>query len=141
MARTKQAARKSTEGEKDHRVWRDGKWRRPKNFVRGPSTGGVKKPHRHRPGTVALREIRRHQKSTDLLLRKMPFQRVVRDIARTIRTDLRFQSTALLALQESAEAHMVSVFEDVNCCAIHAGRTTIMPADLRLALRIRRGNN
>lgn len=64
-----------------------------------PSTGGVKKPHRYRPGTVALREIRRYQKSTELLIRKLPFQRLVREIAQDFKTDLRFQSAAIGALQ------------------------------------------
>ena len=103
-----------------------------------PATGGVRKPHRYRPGTVALREIRRYQKSTDLLLRKLPFQRLVREIAQThVRGDLRMQSTALLALQEAAEAFLVTLFEDTNLCAIHAKRVTIMPKDMALALRIR----
>ena len=72
-----------------------------------PSAGGVKKPHRYRPGTVALREIRRYQKSTDLLIRKLPFQRVVREIAQDIKTDLQFQSSAIMALQEASEAYLV----------------------------------
>ena len=69
-----------------------------------PAAGGVKKPHRYRPGTVALREIRRYQKSTELLIRKLPFQRLVREIAQEFKTDLRFQGSAVLALQEAAEA-------------------------------------
>uniref|UniRef100_A0A6N2LA76 Core Histone H2A/H2B/H3 domain-containing protein n=1 Tax=Salix viminalis TaxID=40686 RepID=A0A6N2LA76_SALVM len=93
-----------------------------------PTTGGVKKPHRYRPGTVALREIRKYQKSTELLIRKLPFQRL---------TDLRFQSHAVLALQEAAEAYLVGLFEDTNLCAIHAKRVTIMPKDIQLARRIR----
>jgi histone H3 len=109
-----------------------------------PSTGGVKKPHRYRPGTVALREIRRYQKSTDLLIRKLPFQRLVREIAQDFKNDLRFQGTAILALQEASEvncfwyvnccscyiffqAYLVGLFEDTNLCAIHAKRITIMP--------------
>jgi histone H3 len=102
-----------------------------------PSNGGIKKPHRYRPGTVALREIRRYQKSTELLIRKVPFQRLVREIAMDFKTDLRFQSTALLALQEAAEAFLVRLFEDTNLCAIHAKRVTIMPKDMQLARRIR----
>lgn len=102
-----------------------------------PATGGVKKPHRYRPGTVALREIRRYQKSSELLIRKLPFQRLVRELAYEIKTDLRFQSTALLALQEAAEAYIVGLFEDTNLCAIHAKRITIMPKDIQLARRIR----
>ena len=102
-----------------------------------PATGGVKKPHRYRPGTVALREIRRYQKSTDLLIRKLPFQRLVREIAQDFKTDLRFQGSAVLALQEASEAYLVGLFEDTNLCAIHAKRVTIMPRDIQLARRIR----
>ena len=79
-----------------------------------PATGGVKKPYRFRPGTVALREIRKYQKGTELLLRKLPFQRLVREIAQDYRSDLRFQSLALLALQEATEAFLVGLFEDAN---------------------------
>ena len=99
--------------------------------------GGVKKPHRYRPGTVALREIRRFQKSTELLIRKLPFQRLVREIAQDFKTDLRFQSSAVMALQEASEAYLVGLFEDTNLCAIHAKRVTIMPKDIQLARRIR----
>ncbi|KAG5632021.1 hypothetical protein H5410_003738 [Solanum commersonii] len=102
-----------------------------------PATGGVKKPHRFRPGTVALTEIRKYQKSTELLIRKLPFQRLVREIAQDIKTDLRFQSSAVAALQEAAEAYLVSLFKDTNLCAIHAKRVTIMPKDIQLARRIR----
>ncbi|KAM7511216.1 hypothetical protein LguiB_010091 [Lonicera macranthoides] len=101
------------------------------------ATGGVKKPHRFRPGTVALREIRKYQKSTELLIRKLPFQRLVREIAQDFKTDLRFQSSAVAALQEAAEAYLVGLFEDTNLCAIHAKRVTIMPKDIQLARRIR----
>ena len=97
----------------------------------------MKKPHRYRPGTVALREIRRYQKSTELLIRKLPFQRLVREIAQEFKTDLRFQGSAVLALQEAAEAYLVGLFEDTNLCAIHAKRVTIMPKDIQLARRIR----
>merc|ERR1719343_458314 len=93
----------------------------------------AKKPHRYRPGTVALREIRKYQKSTELLIRKLPFQRLVRELTSDFKTDLRFQSQAVLALQEAAEAYLVGLFEDTNLCAIHAKRVTIMPKDLQLA--------
>ncbi len=98
---------------------------------------GVKKTKRFRPGTAALREIRRYQKSTELLIRKMPFQRLVREISQEFRMDLRFQSTAILALQEATEAYLVGVFEDTNLCAMHAKRVTIQPKDMQLARRIR----
>lgn len=96
-----------------------------------------KRPHRYRPGTVALREIRRYQKSTELLIRKLPFQRLVREIAQDCKTELRFQSSAVIALQEAAESYLVGLFEDANLAAIHAKRITIMPKDLQLARRIR----
>nr|CDM80488.1 unnamed protein product [Triticum aestivum] len=99
--------------------------------------GQVKKPHRYRPGTVALREIRKYQKCTELLIRKLPFQRLVRELAMASKSDLRFQSHAVLALQEAAEAYLVGLFEDTNLCAIHANRVTIMSKDVQLARRIR----
>ena len=102
-----------------------------------PQTGGLKRPLQWRPGTVALREIRRYQKSTELLIRKLPFNRLVREIARDFKTDLRFQTQAIGALQEAAEAYLVALFEDTNLCAIHAKRITIMPKDVQLARRIR----
>ena len=136
MARTKQTARKNT-GAKAPRKNLGNKAAR--KTAAGPSavSAAVKKPHRFRPGTVALREIRKFQKSTDLLIRKLPFQRLVREIATDYKADLRFQSQAVLALQEAAEAYMVSLFEDTNLCAIHAKRVTIMPKDIQLARRIR----
>jgi len=98
---------------------------------------GIKKPHRYRPGTVALREIRKYQKSTDLLIAKLPFQRLVREIAQDLDPNLRFQITAIHAMQDACEAYLTSLFEDTNLCAIHAKRVTIMPKDMQLARRIR----
>ncbi|KAK5644159.1 hypothetical protein RI129_008004 [Pyrocoelia pectoralis] len=120
MARTKQTARKSTGGKAPRKQLATKAARKS-----APATGGVKKPHRYRPGTVALREIRRYQKSTELLIRKLPFQRLVREIAQDFKTDLRFQT------------YLVGLFEDTNLCAIHAKRVTIMPKDIQLARRIR----
>ncbi|EMS58422.1 Histone H3.2 [Triticum urartu] len=94
-------------------------------------------PHEAEGAAVALREIRKYQKSTELLIRKLPFQRLVREIAQDFKTDLRFQSSAVSALQEAAEAYLVGLFEDTNLCAIHAKRVTIMPKDIQLARRIR----
>ncbi|EDO36746.1 predicted protein [Nematostella vectensis] len=107
-----------------------------------PRTGGIKRPVRYKPkpGRKALKEIRKLQKSTELLIKKVPFQRLVREISQNYRLDLRFHPDALLALQEATEAFIVGVFDDVNLCAIHAKRVTIMPKDLHLALRIR-GNS
>ncbi|KAF4333041.1 histone H3-like centromeric cse-4 [Fusarium beomiforme] len=100
----------------------------------------VRAKRRYRPGTVALREIRQYQSGTKLLLRKLPFARLVREIALTMRPrdeGLRWQSQAIMALQEAAEAYMVHLFEDTNLCAIHAKRVTIMQKDIQLARRIR----
>ena len=132
MARTKQTARKSTGGRAPRTQLATMAARKA-----APGTGGVKKPMSYRPGTVDLREIRKYQKSTELLIRKLPFQRLVREIAQDFKTDLRFQSTAVLALHEAAEAYLVGLFEDTNLCAIHAKRVTIMPKDMQLARRIR----
>ena len=99
--------------------------------------GRLIKPHRYRAGTAALKDIRHFQASTALLIRKLPFQRVVREIAQNYNTDLRFQSAAVLCLQEATEAYLVRLFDDANLCAIHAGRVTIMPKDIQLARRIR----
>ena len=90
-----------------------------------------------RPGTVALREIRKYQKSTELLIRKLPFQRLVREVAQDFKTDLRFQSHAIMALQEASEAYLTSLFEDTNQCAFHGKSVTIIPKDIKLARRIR----
>ena len=88
------------------------------------------KPHRYRPGTVSLREIRRYQKSTDLLIKKMPFERLVRQISGVINDKLRWQNTAMLALQEVTESYLVDFFSDCNLCAIHAKRVTVMVKDM-----------
>eukprot|EP00956_Cyclotella_meneghiniana_P014049 scaffold20817_cov22-Cyclotella_meneghiniana.AAC.1 len=155
MARTKQTARKSTGGKAPRKQLATKAARKS-----APATGGVKKPHRYRPGTVALREIRsdlhfyiplpylslfHHTTSRSSFAKQtpytkqssVPFQRLVREIAQDFKGDLRFQGSAVLALQESAEAYLVGLFEDTNLCAIHAKRVTIMPKDIQLARRIR----
>ncbi len=129
MARTKQTARKSTGGAI------------PPYHLATKAAGAtmlkaiaVRKPHRWRPGTVALREIQKFQRNTDLLIRKAPFQHLVRKIALKFgKSDLRIQSTAILALQEAAEYFMVDVFSDTNLCAMHGKRVTIMRKDMVLA--------
>ncbi|KAI5656140.1 hypothetical protein M9H77_24933 [Catharanthus roseus] len=135
MARTKQTARKSTGGKAPRKniAAKVAK----KTASHSTDMGRVKRPHRYRPGTVALREIRKYQKSTELLIRKLPFQRLVREIAQDFRAELRFQSHAILALQEAAEHYLVGLFEDANLCAIHAKRVTIMNKDIHLARRMR----
>ena len=132
MARTKQTARRSTGGKAPRKQLATKAARKS-----APAAGGVKKPFRYRPGTVALREIRRYQKSTDLLIRKSPFQRLVREIAQEIKTDLRFQSTAVLATQEASEAYLIGLLEDSQLAAIHAKRVTIMPKDMQVVRKIR----
>jgi histone H3 len=132
MARTKQTARKSTGGRAPPKRLADKAVRKSV-----PCEGNRKKPHRFRPGTVALREIRKYQKSTNLLIRKLPFQRLVREIAQDFKQELSFKSEAINALQEASEAYLVNLFEDSNLCAIHAKRVTILPKDMQLARRIR----
>jgi len=133
MARTKQTAKKSVGG------------KAPRKHVaskgaRAAAAAGVttKKPHRFRPGTVALREIRRYQKSTELLIRKLPFQRLVRELVLAFDSTVRFQANALAALQEASEAYLVGLFEESNLAAIHAKRVTIKPADMQLVRQIRK---
>jgi histone H3 len=132
MARTKQTARKTTGGKAPRKQLPN-----ETSTKQTSSIADGKKSHRYRPGTVALREIRKYQKSTELLIRRLPFQRLVRELAQDFRHDLRFQGSAVLALQEATEAFLVGLFEDTNLCAIHAKRVTIMPKDILLARRIR----
>ena len=141
MARTKKTARRNQTG---------GKQPKPSSIKKAQvarkasSTGGVKKPHRYMPGTVALWEIRRYQKSTELLIRKLPFQQVIREIAQDFWRGPggpRFSPDAILALQEASEAYLVGLFEDTNLCAIHAKWVTITPKDIQLARRIRGEKN
>ncbi|XP_042365642.1 histone H3-like centromeric protein A isoform X2 [Plectropomus leopardus] len=113
----------------------------PKSPRRKPPPASPKK-RRFRPGTKALMEIRKFQKSTDLLLRKGPFSRLVREVCESFsRESLRWQVYALLALQEAAEAFLVMIFSDANLCAIHAKRVTVFPRDIQLARRIRGVDN
>ena len=111
------------------------------NARSAPPVGGIKRPYRYKPGTVALREIRRYQKSTELLIPKMPFSRLVRELTTTMYPSrvVRFQASALDAIHHATEAFAVTVFEDANLCAIHAKRQTVMKKDFDLALRIRGG--
>ena len=134
MARTKQTSRKVAPRKAGTVAM---KTKRAPRQANGGEAAVAHKPRRYRPGTVALREIRKYQKSTELLIRKLPFQRLVRELAQKVKVDLRFQSSAILALQEASEAFLVGLFEDTNLCAIHARRVTIMPKDMALARRIR----
>jgi len=124
MARTKQTPKKCAERTA------------PQRKLRAQTSN--QKSRRYRPGTVAIREIRRYQKSSNLLLPKAPFRTLVRKIIDTkFNKELKLQSTAILALQEAAEAHLIGLFEDANLCAAHAKRVTIMAKDIVLARRIR----
>ena len=138
MARTKQTARKQAQKSlKTPRKNISQSNKATRKTAPSIRLNAVKKPHRYKPGTVALREIKKYQKSTELLIRKLPFQRLVREVATDYKTDLRFQSSAVLALQEASESYLVGLFEDTNLCAIHAKRVTIMPKDMQLARRLR----
>jgi histone H3 len=97
-----------------------------------PLASGIKKPYGYRPGTVALHEICKYKKSTEHLIHKAPFQRLVREITQSHKGDLRFQSSALGASQEASEAYLVGIFEDSSLCAIHGKRVTVMPKDTQL---------
>ena len=100
-------------------------------------TGAHTRPYRRKPGTVSLREIRKYQKSTELLIKKLPFRRLVREIAMDYKTDLRFQESAMIALQEATEAFLVNVFEDANLVTTAAAkRITITQRYLNVALRL-----
>jgi histone H3 len=109
----------------------------PRKTVAEEGSIAKKNRRRYRPDTTALKEIRTYQGSTELLIRKMPFQRLVREIAAQFRDDLKFQSSAIGALQEASEAYLVSLFEDAHRAAIHGKRVTIMQKDIRLARKLR----
>ena len=100
-------------------------------------THHMKKPHRYQTETVALCEIRTYQNSTKLLIHKLPFQCLTHEITQDFKTDLHFQSNAILTLQEAAEYYLFGLFEDTNLCCIHAKCVTIMPKDMQLAHHIR----
>lgn len=140
MARTKATARKSTGGKaprKQLATKAAGQFKTERKSAPDPNNQ-VKKKKKWKAGTVALREIRRYQRSTDLLIRKLPFQRLVREIAQDFKNELRFQQAAIDALQEASEDYLVHLFEDTNICCLHRKQVTITPADMQLARRIRK---
>ena len=117
-----------------------------KDYQRAQKAGDIlpareKTPSRYRPGSLALQEVRYYQERSNLLIRKPPFQRLVREISQTLKQDVRFRSAALMALQEACEAYFIHLFEDTNLCAIHAKRVMIMPKDIQLVRRIRGERN
>ena len=124
MAKTKQTAKVRKAGKSAKKA-------------KTPAAPGTKRQHRWRPGTVALREIKKFQKSTDLLIRKAPFQRLIREFAEKQKSGLKWQSAACAAMQEATESYVVSLLSDTNLCAIQAKRVTIMPKDIQLAKRLR----
>jgi histone H3 len=143
MARTKQTAHRHIRpGDRTIRFVRKEVLARKALSVKSarktaPGAINMKKPHRYRPGTVALREIRRYQKGTELLLRKIPFARLIREIAQDFHSDLRWTVGALLGLQEAAETFIVAMFEVTNLAAIHCRRVTIKHTDMQLVLKVR----
>ncbi|XP_061174644.1 uncharacterized protein LOC133183751 [Saccostrea echinata] len=144
MARLKQAPRKSTHlVPKENPVFNILKTYKALQKLRIQSkiTGGIKQPRRWRPSLGVLLDIRRYQRTTNLLIPKMAFQRVVKSITNTNFDGIKFQTAALHALQEACEDFVVSVFADTNLCALHGKRVTILPKDMQLALRIRGKNN
>ena len=127
MARTKRTARKDEVGRKRSTFAK----KQPRSHT-GQAT--VKQqPHRYRLGMVTLREIRRYQKSTELLIRKLPFQCLVHEILQEYGVGYRVTLAMMMALQEAAEAYLIQLLEDSNLCAIHAKRVTIQPKDIQLA--------
>jgi histone H3 len=135
MARTKQTARKSTGGKAPRKQLATKAAKKTSTQVH--AVASVKRPHRFKAGTVAMREIRKYQKTTDLLIRKLPFQRLVREVASQYKSDVRFQSSSILAIQESLENYLIGLFEDGSRCALHAKRVTLMARDLLLVNRIK----
>lgn len=133
MARTKNTSRKSAGKVPRSAIKSKGK----KVGSSKASTTSKKAPTKFRPGTLALRDIKRYQKGTEMLLRKLPFQRLVREIAQTSKDGVRFAASAVLAMQEATEAHLINLFADTCLCAIHGRRVTIQPRDLQLARRLR----
>jgi len=130
MARTKQTARRSTGGNAPACLARAA----ARRATKAGSNPAVKR--RNRPGTVALRDIRKFQRSGELLLSKLPFQRLAREVAQEYTNSPRFQASAVLALQKAAEAYLVGLFQDAQLCAVHAKRVTVMSKDIQLARRI-----
>ena len=132
MARTKATAKRNPYGIRKNLAKR----------IKAINTGSKivkRKPRRARPGAVALKEIRRYQKTTNLLIPKAPFQRLVRSVTtEVLKLDVRFTASSVDAIHQAAEAHLTSVFEDANLCALHAKRITVMPKDIQLATRLRK---
>ena len=138
MARTKQTARRDQGRKGPRRIFtkNSSSIKAQRAAKKGKTGYSEPKKQRFRPGTVALQEIKRFQKNTDLLIRKLPFQHLVHEIIFEYKQDYCLAAAAVAALQEATEAYLVGLFEDTNLCAIHAKRVMIMPKDIQLARRI-----
>lgn len=146
MARTKQTARKRTaNGLATKACYKSAVI--PQTLIGHPMDylnldGSRKKPNNKRKKRKprAIQEIKKLQSTTELLIKKAPFERLVREIASDLKIGVRFESLAIKALQEAAEAHLIKVFEDSNLCAIHSKRVTVMPSDIALVRKILKNN-
>lgn len=137
MARTKQTARKSTGGKAPRKQLTTKAARKTAN-ENTPTPAGKTVNKKYRPpGTIALREIRKYQKTTDMLLRRLPFQRFCREVASTFKSDVRFKLETLSSVQESIENFLTNVFEEANMCVKHCNRVTLMPKDLKLVYKMK----
>ncbi|EJW05063.1 hypothetical protein EDEG_00844 [Edhazardia aedis USNM 41457] len=134
MARTKQTARKSTGGKAPRKQLTS---KAARKSAPEPSSAAIKTHRKFKPGTVAAREIRKYQKSIELLIRKQPFQRLVKNVAAKMKTDVRFQGPSHICIQESAENFMTSFFESANLCVKHSNRVTLMVKDMILVAKIK----
>ena len=130
MARTKHTARKDEVGKK----WSTFAKKQPRS--QPDKALAQHQLHRYRPGMVALREIRRYQKSTELLIRKLSFQHLVHEILQGFGVEFRVTPAMMMVLQEAAEVYLVQLLEDSNLCTTHAKCITIQPKDIQLARQI-----
>ena len=133
MARTKLVAKKAS----SERILKKKLEKDCEQRVRAECPRSSKDGRLH-PGVKAMHEVMHYQNTTELLIQKVSFQRVVRELCETIHSDIRFESQALLALQEAAESYLVGLFEDANLCTAHAKRIIVRPQDIQLSRRIRR---
>lgn len=131
----KTAHKQSMKNVASRKIHRDGRITAKKESR--SADAGTKRQHRWHPGTVALREVRRYQNSTELLIQRAPFRRLVREIVTNLKDSMRMSNSALEAIQDSAENYIVGVLTDANLCTIHAKRVTLFPKDLSLAMRLR----
>ena len=140
-----------TRGSQNHEVWKlGGKALTTHTSIKSAKQLKVKKQpaggtahqgkhqgkHHYCPGTRALMEIRQYQKSVEFLIRKLPFQRLIREIAQDFKVNLCFTSYVIFALQEASEVFLINLMEDTNLCMIHHGRITIVSRDFNLVMKL-----